>query len=300
MNRFLMMKKNQEIVWIAFLAVIQIIFLWLNELYPVVGYWLTFFLPFFTIMVLQLASSKGFLIYTATIALLIVFLLPTFIETLSFYFLPAWLLGIGYGVALKRKMSLLSLVVVLSLIQFVTLLLVRWVSLQLYQVDLLAFIYRLLNLSEVQGLAVLNPIMLYTIALLQVLMSLLLMLPLVERFHLTPNYRLEFSWLETYAFIALFAIALFFTWLAPAIAFYAIGPLTFMTVYAYVYYFMKPTRFDPYILLIGLVLYPFVNASLSSVLSGPFRILSSLFLAFIPLTLLVFKSFIQKKKNALI
>jgi hypothetical protein len=50
----------------------------------------------------------------------------------------------------------------------------------------------------------------------------------------------------------------------------------------------------------GLILYPFVNAYFSDILEGPYRILSIIFIAIIPLALMMYKSFTQKKKNALI
>jgi hypothetical protein len=63
---------------------------------------------------------------------------------------------------------------------------------------------------------------------------------------------------------------------------------------------MKPARFAVYVLLLGLVLYPFINAILSSVLEGPYRIFSVLFLSIFPLLIVLFNSFTQKQENALI
>ncbi len=53
-------------------------------------------------------------------------------------------------------------------------------------------------------------------------------------------------------------------------------------------------------LTLGLIIYPFVNAYFSDIFEGPYRILSIIFIAIIPLALMMYKSFTQKKKNALI
>lgn len=300
MNRLEFNKPNQVLAWIALMCGLQVIILWINATLPIVGYWLTYFLPFITLMVYLLTQWRGFLIYSLTSILLVIILIQPFVEMTLFYALPSWLLGIGYGIALKKKAPLLSLLVILSIIQFGILYLIQVFTLQLYQLDLLDFIYQILNLDRNTLVVVLDPILIYTIALLQVLVGLLLIFPLIERFHLPMHYQLYFSKHELIFFNGLFIITLLTLFLMPSVAFFALGPLALFTIYSYVYFFMKPARFAVYVLLLGLVLYPFINAILSSVLEGPYRIFSVLFLSIFPLLIVLFNSFTQKQENALI
>ncbi len=279
---------------------LQVIILWLNITIPFVGYWLTYLLPFITLMVYITTQKRGFFIYSITSMLLVMLLIQPFIETTLFYFFPAWFLGIGYGVALKQKATLFSLLVMLSIIQFAILYLIQVISLQLFQLDLLVFVYSILNLDRNTLIVVLDPILIYTIGLLQVLIGLLLVFPLIERFHLPIKYQIRFSKLQVMVFTGLFIITFVSLFIFSPFAFFGIGPLVLFTIYSYVHLFMKPATYEVYLLLVGLVLYPFMNAILSSILEGPYRIFSVLFLSFFPLLISLYNSLTQKHKNALI
>jgi hypothetical protein len=300
MNRQQKTKATIQITWIAMVVVLQLLFLWLNQLYPFIGYWFTFLLPIFTILVLLSSTWRGLLIYAFTSILLILLFIQPAIETILFYWLPSFILGIGYVIGLKNKATLFSMVLFLSLIQLVVLYLLRMFSLFLYEVDLLSFIYLVLGLSDVDNVYLLNPMMLYAIALLQIILSLGLMIPVMERFGIHLPYQLMLTRIEVYAFLGIFLISLISVGFAPQLSLFALGPLTLLSVYSYLYFFMRPVRFAAYPLLMGLVLYPFVNAFFSDILQGPYRILSVIFIAIIPLALMMYKSLTQKKKNALI
>ncbi len=300
MNRLQIKNPNQVLAWIALMSGIQVIILWLNIMLPVVGYWLTYLLPFITLMVFFLLEWRGFLIYSITSILLVLILVQPFIETMLFYGLPSWLLGMGYGIALKKKATLLSLLLMLSILQFGILYLIHALTLQFYQLDLLSFIYQILNLDRNTNVIVLDPILIYTIALLQVLIGLLLIFPLIERFKLPIQYQLYFSKHELFFFYGLFVSTLLLLVFLPSLAFFCVGPLALFTIYSYVYFFMKPARFAVYMLILGLILFPFINAILSSILPGPYRIFSVLFLSLFPMVIALFNSITQKRENALI
>jgi hypothetical protein len=300
MNRQQKTNATIQITWIAMVVVLQLLFLWLNQLYPFIGYWFTFLLPIFTILVLLSSTWRGLLIYAFTSMLLILLFIQPAIETILFYWVPSFILGIGYVIGLKNKATLFSMVLFLSLIQLVVLYLLRTFSLFLYEVDLLSFIYLVLGLNDVDNVYLLNPMMLYAIALLQIILSLGLMIPVMERFGIHLPYQLMLTRIEVYAFLGIFLISLVSVGFAPQLSLFALGPLTLLSVYSYIYFFMRPVRFAAYPLLMGLVLYPFVNAFFSDILQGPYRILSVIFIAIIPLALMMYKSFTQKKKNALI
>jgi hypothetical protein len=300
MNRQQKTKATLQITSIAMVVGLQLLFLWLNQLYPFIGYWLTFLLPIFTILVLLGLTWRGLLIYSMTSLLLIfIFILPA-METILFYWLPSFLLGIGYVIGLRRKATLFSMVLFLSLIQLAVLYGLRMVSLFLYEVDLLSILYLFFNLTDVHNIFLLNPMILYAIALLQIILSLGLLIPVLEKFNIQLPYQLMLTRIEVYAFFVIFIISLISVGFAPQLSLFALGPLTLLSVYSYLYFFMRPVRFAAYPLLMGLILYPFVNAYFSDILEGPYRILSVIFIAIIPLTLMMYKSFTQKKKNALI
>lgn len=300
MNRPIKANSITQMTWIAMVVGIQLVFLYLNQMFPFVGYWFTFLLPIFTILVLLSTTWRGLLVYAITsITLILVWIQPG-IETLLFYWLPSLILGIGYVISFKQKATLFSMVLLLSLIQLIVLYGVRWISLSLYEVDLLSFIYLVLNLINVNQIDLLNPMMLYAIALLQIILSLAIMIPILEKFGIYPPYQLMLTRMEVYVYLALFIFALLSVGFAPQLSIVAIGPLTLLSVYSYLYFFMRPIRYAAYPLLVGLILYPFINAFLSDMLEGPYRILSVLFIAIIPLALMMYKSFTQKKKNALI
>lgn len=300
MNRQQKTKATLQITSIAMVVGLQLLFLWLNQLYPFIGYWLTFLLPIFTILVLLGLTWRGLLIYSMTSLLLIfIFILPA-METILFYWLPSFLLGIGYVIGLRRKATLFSMVLFLSLIQLGVLYGLRMVSLFLYEVDLLSILYLFFNLTDVHNIFLLNPMILYAIALLQIILSLGLLIPVLEKFNIQLPYQLMLTRIEVYAFFVIFIISLISVGFAPQLSLFALGPLTLLSVYSYLYFLMRPVRFAAYPLLMGLILYPFVNAYFSNILQGPYRILSVIFIAIIPLTLMMYKSFTQKKKNALI
>ena len=300
MNRQQKTKATLQITSIAMVVGLQLLFLWLNQLYPFIGYWFTFLLPIFTILVLLGLTWRGLLIYSMTSLLLIfIFILPA-METILFYWLPSFLLGIGYVIGLRRKATLFSMVLFLSLIQLGVLYGLRMVSLFLYEVDLLSILYLFFNLTDVHNIFLLNPMILYAIALLQIILSLGFLIPVLEKFNIQLPYQLMLTRIEVYAFFVIFIISLISVGFAPQLSLFALGPLTLLSVYSYLYFFMRPVRFAAYPLLMGLILYPFVNAYFSNILQGPYRILSVIFIAIIPLTLMMYKSFTQKKKNALI
>ena len=142
--------------------------------------------------------------------------------------------------------------------------------------------------------------MLYAIGLLQITISISFMIPVMERFGIHLPYQLMLTKIEVYAYVALFLVGLISIGFAPQLSLFVLGPLTLLSVYTYLYFFMRPVRFAAYPLLVGLIIYPFVNAYFSDILEGPYRILSVIFIAIIPLALMMYKSFTQKKKNALI
>jgi hypothetical protein len=300
MNRQQKPNATIQITFTAMVVVLQVLFLWLNQLYPLIGYWLTFLLPIFTILVLLGSTWRGLVIYSFTSILLIFIVVQPAMETILFYWVPSFILGIGYVIGLKHKATLFSMVLFLSLVQLLVLYITRMFSLFLYEVDLLAFIYLLLRLDNVSNIFLLNPMMLYAIALLQIIISLAVMIPIMERFNIHLPYQLMLTRVEVYAYLSIFLLALISVGFAPQLSLFALGPLTLLSVYSYLYFFMRPVRFAAYPLLMGLILYPFVNAYFSDILQGPYRILSILFIAIIPLGLMMYKSFTQKKKNALI
>jgi hypothetical protein len=300
MNRQQKTKLTLQITSIAMVAVLQLFFLWLNQLYPFIGYWFTFLLPVFTILVLLGSTWRGLVIYSFVSVMLIFLFIQPAMETVLFYWFPSFLLGIGYVAGLRRKATLFSMVFFLSLIQLVVLYGLRMVSLFLYEIDLLSIIYLFFNLTNVNNIFLLNPMMLYAIALMQIILSLGLLIPVLERFNIHLPYQLMLTKIEVYAFFVIFLISLISVSFAPQLSLFALGPLTLLSVYSYLYFFMRPVRFAAYPLLMGLILYPFVNAYFSDVLEGPYRILSVIFIAIIPLALMMYKSFTQKKKNALI
>jgi hypothetical protein len=300
MNRQQKTKLTLQITSIAMVAVLQLLFLWLNQLYPFIGYWFTFLLPVFTILVLLTSTWRGLVIYSFVSVMLIFLFIQPAMETVLFYWSPSFLLGIGYVVGLRRKATLFSMVLFLSLIQVVVLYGLRIVSLFLYDIDLLSIIYLFFNLIDVNNIFLLNPMILYAIALLQIIFSLGLLIPVLEKFNIHLPYQLMLTRIEVYTFIVIFIISLISVGFAPQLSLFALGPLTLLSVYSYLYFFMRPVRFAAYPLLMGLILYPFVNAYFSDILEGPYRILSVIFIAIIPLGLMMYKSFTQKKKNALI
>ena len=300
MNRQQKTKPTFQITWIALVVVLQLLFLYLNQLYPFVGYWFTFLFPIFTILVLLSSTWRGLVIYSVTSILLIMMLIQPAMEIILFYWFPSFILGIGYVIGLKQKATLFTMVLFLSLIQLAVLYVLRVFSLSLFEVDLLAFIYLFLNLTNVDNLFLLNPMMLYAIGLLQITISISLMIPVMERFGIHLPYQLMLTRIEVYTYLGLFMIGLLSIGFAPQLSLFTLGPLTLLSVYSYLYFLMRPVRFAAYPLLIGLIIYPFVNAYFSGILEGPYRILSVIFIAIIPLALMMYKSFTQKKKNALI
>lgn len=300
MNRLELSKPNQVLAWIALMSGIQIIILSINIILPVVGYWLTYGLPFINLMVYYRTDLKAFLIYSITTMVLVLFFIQPALETLLFYAFPSWLLGMGYGLALKKKASLLTLMVVLSIVQFGILYIMKIMTLQFYQLDFLSLIYQLLNLDRQTSVTLLDPILVYAIALLQVFMGLLLIYPLIERFQLPVQYQLFFSQTGFKFFIGLWLMTILMLLLAPSLAYFALGPLVFFTIYSYSYLLVKASRINRFILLFSLILYPFINAILSSVFTGPYRIFSVLFLTFFSMVIVLFNSITQKHQNALI
>ncbi len=300
MNRQQKTKSTFQITWIALVVVLQLVFLYLNQLYPFIGYWFTFLFPIFTILVLLSSTWRGLVIYAVTSMLLIMMLIQPAMEIILFYWLPSFILGIGYVIGLKQKATLFTMVLFLSLIQLAVLYVLRMFSLSLYDVDLLDFIYLFLNLTNVDNIFLLNPMMLYAIGLLQITISISLMIPVMERFGIHLPYQLMLTRIEVYTYLGLFMIGLLSIGFAPQLSLFTLGPLTLLSVYSYLYFLMRPVRFAAYPLLIGLIIYPFVNAYFSDIFEGPYRILSIIFIAIIPLALMMYKSFTQKKKNALI
>jgi hypothetical protein len=300
MNRSFLSTTNQTIALVSLLTAFQMLILGFLQLNPVIGYWFTYFLPFFTIVIYARSRFKGVLIYGLSSMVLILMLLVNPFEIILFYWLPSLMLGLGYGLALTHRASIFEMIFLLAIVQMITLFFMRWISLQLYEVDLLSLLYTFLRIHNLPNIHLLNPIMLYTIGLIQILTSFVLLLPLIERIGFKIQYDVFYGKKTLHTYAGLFVVALLTTWLQPNLTLYVVGPLTLLCIYTYVYFFMKPLRFEPYFLLVGLMLYPFVNAIFSSILIGPYRILSSLFLSVFPLLLAFHKSFTQKRKNALI
>jgi hypothetical protein len=298
MNRAPLSLINQ-LTFIAIISALQIIFLLLNQWTPFVGYWLTYFLPFFPLLVLIKTQWKGYLIYSFTSLVLILLLMSTPFEVMLFYWFPALILGTGYALAIKNRFSLFELVLGLSIMQFFTLYVLRIISLAIYEIDLLNFLYQLLDVMTLPNIELMNPIMIYIIALLQVFISVVLLLPFIERWRLPIMYQVFFGKRLVVIYGVMLSLALLLTLFAPQLAFYLLGPLTLLSLYAYTYFFLRPLKFATYGLLTGLFLYPFINAMLSDILTGPFRILSILFLGVVAFGFVVVKSITQTKQNDL-
>ncbi len=220
-------------------------------------------------------------------------------EVMLFYWFPALILGTGYALAIKNRFSLFELVLGLSIMQFFTLYVLRIISLAIYEIDLLNFLYQLLDVMTLPNIELMNPIMIYIIALLQVFISVVLLLPFIERWRLPIMYQVFFGKRLVVIYGVMLSLALLLTLFAPQLAFYLLGPLTLLSLYAYTYFFLRPLKFATYGLLTGLFLYPFINAMLSDILTGPFRILSILFLGVVAFGFVVVKSITQTKQNDL-
>jgi hypothetical protein len=272
----------------------------LLQINPTIGYGLTYFLPFFTIIIFARTHYRGVLIYAFSSIFLIFILLPSPLEMILFFALPSLLLGLAYGYALESHASTFEMIFLLAMVQMVVLFITRWISLWLYEVDLLALFYEFFRVANLSQIEIFNPLILYTISLIQVLVSYILLLPLIERMGFKLDYQVFYNHTTLKIFLGMFILSLGLSVIQPRLAFYVIGPLALISVYTYVYFFMKPLHYEPYIMLVGLVIYPYFNALVAPLFIGPFRILTSLFLTFIPLVLAYIKSFTQKRKNALI
>lgn len=298
MNRVKLTSLNQ-ITFVAMMAVFSWLLLFVQQLYPLIGYWLTYLIPFMTLVVWISTSLKASIIFFITSLFLILIGTAAPFEVMIFYWLPGVLLGVGYAVCIHQKTSLFILVFGLSILQLGILYIIRSISLFWYEIDLLQFIYQLLNITNMEGINVLNPLLLYTIGLIQVVVSFVLLMPFIERWNIPIVYDIFFSKSMVYFFGALLLITSITAFLLPRIALYMIGPLALLSVYSYVYFFHQPMRHASYFLLFGLFLYPYVNAMMSDIFEGPFRILSILFLGFVPFGLGLYKSFAKTPKNDL-
>lgn len=298
MNRMSLSTLNQ-MTFAAIMAALQMVILLFHEWLPIIGYWFTFLLPFITLSVVLVTKIRIFIAYIATTMVLIFLVMIAPLETLAFFWFPSLALGIGYGVAIRHKFSYFSLVLTLSFIQYGVLMLIRTWSIFFYEADMLTFLYQLLNVADRANIGLLDPLMLFAFALTQVLMSLLMLMPLIERWSFPISYHFAMNTKQIILFGILLGFALLLTILMPQLALYLLGPLTLLSMYAMVYFFFKPFRFAPYILLASLFVYPFINAAFSGVLDGPYRILSILFLGIVPFILLLIKSVAQTSQNAL-
>lgn len=300
MNRLKTTNPIQQLTLMALLSALHVIFLMLQEWYAGIGFILTITLPILTVLVWLNGGWRSTLLYGISSILLMVVFLTTPLESFIFVATPHLLLGLGYAWAYRYQLTLPHVLWLLSLVQWGILMIIRWFSRALYQFDIIDIIYQLLQLQDEPTMSMFTPLVLYLIALIQLLIQFLLIMPMFQRIGIrfAPSTRRSLADKMVYLSVSIMTITL--SVLLPSIALWMLGPTLYLMTFVYTEIFFTESPSSRMILIIGIVLFPFFNAILSDYFSGGFRILSILVLTIPPMLVWAWKSFTQRRKNALI
>jgi len=291
---------NQRLTFAALMAAANIIFLILVTAFPTIGFPLSLFLPLLSVLVFFLTTVKTYLLYAVTSFFLTFLFVPNALESTIFFLIPSLLFGIGMATLFKFRLSFFEHVYYMGILHIANLSLTILLSQFFYQQSLLTVMYALLQLNDAANFYIFDGLILYTFGLLQVLITIVLISPLLERFKIVmlfpirlPNYLIKLHSVSV-------AIALLSTPFFPFIPLLLIGPITLISVYLYFYYFLFPLRYSTIFLIGMLALLPFIYALFHFVYADGLQIIAFLYISFPPILLHFYKSINQTKKNVLI
>ncbi len=297
------MKKLNLVHQIALSSIvvsIQAVLIILGFTFPALNFLIHILFPIGTIIIV-LVSDKSIItsFMIASILMSTLFASGSFEFTLVFV-LPSLLLGLAMGVILNFKLGYFDLFYYSAIIQTVIIGLITLVTRWLYQLDLLTLFYQFIPDQDATILYKFDGLILYIFSLIQILISLSFIPLILERlgYHMDYQVKPHKITIRFYNTLLIFGVALAF--ISPYVSLFFLGPVLYYFIYQYIYYLMRYQGWTQLILIIGLVLFPFLNSFSHLIWQEGYQILSIYILAIPPLCLRLLKSLSKTPINALI
>ena len=163
----------QNIAYMAIMSAINVIFVLLSNILPVLLFLLVFVLPLTSTVVTLLCKKKYYPIY------FIVTMLLCFLVSLGFsifdtfvYVLPSLITGFIFGYAIEKRIPAIYIVVVSTLVQYCLTILTFFVMSKIVtNLDLLEAIIKAFGLADYEFKAEFTQIFLYIVSLIQILLA---------------------------------------------------------------------------------------------------------------------------------
>lgn len=292
--------NTQKITIAALLAAANIIFLIIMTAFPTIGFPLSFFLPLLSVLVFFFTNIKTYLLYVMTSLFLTILFIPNSIEAMTFFLIPSIFFGFAMGNLFRLRLSFVEHLYFLGILHIFNLSLTIFLSELFYQSSLLQLIYTLLQLPHLEAIHLFDGLILYIFGLIQVLMTLILISPLLERFKIVMRYEIRIPRYLIKLHVLTIGIALITIPFFPWFTLWMIGPITLLSVYLYFYYFLFPKSYSTFFLIAFLALFPFVYALFGLIYHDSLQVLAFLYISFPPIFIHFYKSINQNKKNVLI
>jgi len=291
--------STQQLAYMSLSLAMHAIFLSLGLWLPGIFFILQLYLPIFTLISIYLLKSHYHVVYIVS-TFILSFILFGDLGQLLFYVLPSVLLGYTLGILLKLNRNFLEIAYLSISVQGGILWLSLWLSNIFFNTNILRILYQLIGIQDHPYLFRLNPLLLFIFSILQVMMTFLVLFPFLKRLQINLQYVIPPTPLLYQFHITFIVIGIVGALVFPLLSMIVLPPIVFLSVYLYMYFFTRPTRYSTFFLLGALFVHPFVNAGLSVLLSQGYQVLSIYFLVLIPLFFHHKKSLRISPKNALI
>jgi hypothetical protein len=284
----------------SIVVTIQAVFIVLGFSFPAVNFIIHMLFPVGTIIVV-LVSNKS-IITSFIIASIVVSTLftPGSFEFTLIFVLPSLLLGLAMGVILNLKFGYFDLFFYTSIIQAILLGIVTMMTRLLYEIDLLTLFYQIIPGQDPLVLHKFDGLILYVFSLIQILISLTVIPLILERLGFTVDYQVKPHKYTVIFYHAMLFFGVLLSFLSPYISFFFLGPVLYYFIYQYIYYLMRFQGWPQLLLILGLVLFPFLNSIAHLIWHEGNQILSAYVLALPPLCVRLLKSLSKTTINALI
>ena len=179
----------QNISFMAIMSAINLIFVLLNWLLPIVSLFIMLFLPLVSTLTTLLCNKKYYLIYFATSLGLGLLVGINIISDVFFYLLPALISGFIFGILIEKKINFIWIISLGTIIQFICFLTSSVLISLITKFDYLNTINVLFRTTDLSIKEVVPLLFIFISSLSQILLSFFLLKEELKKFNIFISYK---------------------------------------------------------------------------------------------------------------
>lgn len=240
---------NENIAYMGIMCAINVIFVLMSTLLPILLFLLVFILPLTSAIVTLLCKKKYLPIYfVATITLCMIVTIWNISDTLL-YVIPSLISGIIFGIVIEKKVNPIWTIIISTVINFgITFAVIPLINLVL-DININETILAVINLNDFTYKSELVISFIFVISLVQQVLSFLVVKEELPKIGITSNYNDSNNIILYVVSLVSFALTLLFSFIYSPLAFF----LFFINVYFVIHILYKLLINKNLFIIIGLI-----------------------------------------------